>query len=71
MGRFLMLKRILLAVIVGLVTAFVIWLVGLILVDVASGSSTVVSIGQVLERFALLAGLIAGLWYYLTGEKLV
>lgn len=58
-----MLKRVLLAVLVGIVAALVTLLVGHILVEVG-----VEQIGAFVKGVAVLVGLIAGVWYFLTGQ---
>lgn len=62
-----MLRRVLLAVIVGVVTAVVLGLVGTLLVD--TDTRFLVSLGSFLKAWSVVLGFLAGVWYYLTGEK--
>jgi len=60
-----MIKRILLAALVGLITAIGFWFLGLIV-----GLFPVVGvIGEALQNFAWLFGLIAGVYYYIVGKN--
>lgn len=59
-----MVKRIILALVVGVVTTLVIMLVGVILVSI--DISWTKTIGQFFQNWAALLGLLAAVWYYFT-----
>lgn len=58
-----MLSRIALAVVVGVITALVVALIGYILVEVG-----LVSIGGFVKGISALVGLLAGVWFFFTGQ---
>jgi hypothetical protein len=58
-----MLSRVALSVVVGVVTWIVALLVGWVLVEVS-----LESIGAFVKGVAPLLGLVAGVWYFFTGE---
>lgn len=58
-----MLKRIALSVIVGVVTALVVALIGVVLVEVH-----VENIGAFVKGAAPVVGILAGFWYFFTGQ---
>lgn len=59
-------KRVVLAVIVGIVTALVVGLVGSLLETV--DQETVSKLGDFLQTYSFLFGVLAGVWYFLTGR---
>ncbi len=61
-----MVSRILTAVVVGVVTAIVVYLVGLVLVEV-----NVESIGSFVKNISGLLGLLAAIYYFVTGRRAV
>ena len=61
-----MLTRLILAVIVGIVTFIVLYVVGALLATV--DVTWVSTLGSLLKQFSSLLGLIAGVWYYFTGQ---
>lgn len=63
-----MLSRILLAIGVGIVTAIVVMVVAAILA--VTGLDILVAIGSILTRFAVLIGIAAAIWWYVTGRTL-
>ncbi len=60
------LQRILVSVIVGVVTGLVVFLVGLVLVEV-----NVESVGNFVKGVAPLLGFLAGAFYFVTGRRAV
>lgn len=58
-----MLSRAILAIIVGVVTAIVVAVIGLILVKIG-----LEQIGSFIKGISGLIGLLAGLWYFVTGQ---
>lgn len=63
-----MLSRILLAIGVGIVTAIVVMVVAAVLA--VTGIDILVAIGSILNKFAVLIGIAAGIWWYVTGRTL-
>lgn len=61
-----LLKKTVLAVCVGVVTAIVIYVIGAIVEDV--GVNWTHDLGVLLKGFAVILGLVAGVWYFLTGQ---
>ncbi len=60
------LQRIVVSVVVGVVTGLVVYLIGLVLVEV-----NVESVGDFVKGVAPLLGLLAGVFYMLTGRRAV
>lgn len=60
-------NRIILAIIVGVVTALVLLLLGNIFSEI--GLDWVQAIGRFLKTYSSLIGLLAGLWYYFNDRK--
>ena len=58
-----MLKQLVLAVVVGVITALVVALVGVILVEVG-----VVQIGNFVKGAATIVGILAAVWYFFTNR---
>lgn len=65
----LMLKRIILSVIVGIAVALVCLLLGALLITIKVDFA--VAIGEFLNQYAGVIGLLAGIWYYFTGQTLL
>lgn len=63
-----MLKRAMLAVIVAIVTGLVVYFVGLMLVAGGGNISAVGQAGMFFKGAAVFVGILAGLWFYLTGQ---
>jgi hypothetical protein len=62
-----MLRRVILAVVVGVVTALVVGLVGVLLLE--TDVRVLVSLGSFLKAWATVLGFLAGVWYYITGQS--
>ena len=63
-----MISRIVLAIVVGVVTALVVLLLGLILVAMGGSVPVLETIGAFAEKFCWVFGLLAGLWFFFTGR---
>lgn len=61
-----MLRKGILAVVVGVVTALMVALVGSVLAEV--NQDMVATLGDFLKTYSFLFGVLAGIWYYFTGE---
>jgi hypothetical protein len=61
-----MLQRVILAACVGIVTALVILLIGIVLVAIKVPIAT--SVGNFLEQWCWVFGLIAAVWFFFTGR---
>ncbi len=61
-----MVNRILKSIIVGVVVALVSGLVGKLLVQI--DADFIQAIGDFMRDFAILIGVPAGVWYYITGD---
>jgi hypothetical protein len=62
-----MVQRVIIAVLVAVIVALVLPLLGSILIDLKADIA--VTIGQFLKGNATVIGLIAGLWYFFTGQS--
>lgn len=62
-----MLRRALIAIIVGIAAALVCLLVGVILT--AIDVDAVKQIGNFLQKFSVVVGILVGFWNFLTGER--
>lgn len=60
-----MLKRLILAILVGIATALVVYLIGVVLALLP----VVAPLGVVLQGLAWIFGIVAGVWFFLTGER--
>lgn len=58
-----MLSRVITAIIVGIVTALVVYLIGILVSPVSA------AIGGFLESISYIAGLLAGLWYFFANRS--
>ncbi len=58
------------AVVVGIVVAIVIWLVAQLLLSF-TGSEVATSVGSFLDRVNEIVGLLAALWFFFFGGKLL
>jgi len=61
-----MMTRLVLAACVGVFTALIILLIGVILVAIKVPIAT--SVGDFLEQWCWVFGLIAGIWFFFTGR---
>jgi len=61
-----MIKRILLSILVGIITFLAVLLIGALI----SIFPVVGGIGALIQSLAWLFGLVAGVWFFLTGERL-
>ena len=61
-----MLQRVILAACVGVFTALIILLIGVILVAIKVPIAT--SIGDFISQWCWVFGLIAGIWFFFTGR---
>lgn len=61
-----MVRKVVLSVVVGVVTWLVVALAGSVLESV--NQETVAAIGRFLENYAVLFGLLAGVWYFFTNQ---
>jgi hypothetical protein len=61
------LARLVLAVIVGIVVAFVFWFVGFLMITFLAVSSGIVLLAQVIQNVGYFAGVIAAIWFFITG----
>lgn len=59
-----MLTRLVLSVVVGIVTAIVIYLLGVVLIEVDAES-----VGNFFKNVAGILGLLAGIWYFFVGNN--
>ncbi len=62
------LKRIVLAIIIGVVVAFLFWLVGYLITTLFVIAPPAVLIGQILINVSYWAGLIAAVVFFLSGR---
>ena len=60
-----MLKRLILAILVGIATALVVFLVGVLLALIPF----VAPVGVALQGLAWVFGIVAGIWFFLTGQR--
>lgn len=59
-------SRALMAVVVGVVTGLIVYVIGLVLIEV-----DVESVGNFVKNIAGLLGLLAGIFYFVTGRRAV
>lgn len=62
-----MLKRIVISVLIAIAVGIVVYLIGVLL----STATPLVALGSILEGFAWLLGLIAGIWFFVTNENVL
>lgn len=60
-----MLRTVLKAILIAIITAAVIWVVGHLLIITKFGMA--MSIGELMKQFAVFVGIIAGLWWAVNG----
>lgn len=60
-----MLKRLILSVLIGLATWLVVFLIGIVI----ALFPVIAPLGLALQAWAWLFGLIAGVWFFITGER--
>ena len=60
-----MVNRIILSILVGIITAFLFWLVGTLLLPIAA------NIANILITVSYGAGVVAGLYFYVSGRSAI
>ena len=60
-----MLKRVLIAILIGIIVAIVVYLIGLVIALVPN----LVTIGHFIEDVSPIVGILAGIYYFVTGKN--
>ena len=63
------LARIVLAILVGIVVAFVFWFVGFLIITFLAVSPGIVALANVIQGVGYFAGVIAAIWFFVAGYK--
>ena len=62
-----MIKRVIMSILVGVITALIVFVIGALI----SVIPVIAPVGEVLKWLAPVFGLVAGIWYFLSGRTLV
>lgn len=65
------LGRVVVAIVVGIVTSFLVWLVGWVVEKPLGVNGTIEELGRIVQNISFIAGVLAALWVFVTGHRFI